>query len=198
MIVFFITACLSILIPGVQLKSPSQVWEIFLEHVEKAPALEMQFTWNNTVEGTMILQERSFAIHMDEIHVYCNGVERWLYNEGFEEWEALPYETQSANMLENPSAFFSQLRHQFQLSPTSAFKEAVEGSPLWELLLVPQNPLSVFTYIIICLERDGRVPKTIRYGLTDGFEYRIEVLSFQSIPAKEKTFFTPYLLSPDS
>ena len=105
MISFLLIGWLSVLIPGLQQETPMQAWETFLENLNKAPALEMHFIWNGRIEGTMILQGRSFAIHMDEIHVYCNGVEKWMYNEGFEQWEALPYDTESSDILENPSAF---------------------------------------------------------------------------------------------
>lgn len=175
-----------------------QAWETFLENLKKAPALEMHFIWNGRIEGTMILQGRSFAIHMDEIHVYCNGVEKWMYNEGFEQWEALPYDTESSDILENPSAFFSRLHHHFRVSPTSAERDKRAENPVWTFLLEPQDPSSVFTHIVICLEQDGLSPKTIDYGLTDGYEYQVKIHSFQAVPAKEKAFFTPYLLPPDA
>ena len=88
-----------------QNQSADCVLDRFLEDVKEAPALQMDFLWNQTTEGTLILQENMFVVHLDEFHVYCNGREKWLYNQGIDEWEELPHDAQAAGILENPSAF---------------------------------------------------------------------------------------------
>lgn len=174
-----------------QNQSADCVLDRFLEDVKEAPALQMDFLWNQTAEGTLILQENMFVVHLDEFHVYCNGREKWLYNQGIDEWEELPHDAQAAGILENPSAFFTQLRDGFYLSPASVQKENPEGRSVWELNLVPYHNDSVFTWIILQLEEDGLQLRNIRYGLADGTAYAVKLLSFETISARDPGFFTP-------
>lgn len=86
-------------------QSPARVLDRFLDHVKEAPAMKMDFLWNQTVEGTMVLQGNLFVVHLDEFHVYCNGKEKWYYNEGIDQWEMVPHDKNSADILDNPGAF---------------------------------------------------------------------------------------------
>ncbi|NLA15258.1 MAG: outer membrane lipoprotein carrier protein LolA [Bacteroidales bacterium] len=172
-------------------QSPARVLDRFLDHVKEAPAMKMDFLWNQTVEGTMVLQGNLFVVHLDEFHVYCNGKEKWYYNEGIDQWEMVPHDKNSADILDNPGAFFLRLRDDFYLSPVSIQKEGQDNTSLWELTLVPHSTNSVFSYVIIQLETDGLQPRFIRYGLSDGAEYTIQILTFKTLSAFPSAFFTP-------
>lgn len=163
----------------------------FAGQIAGAPALEADFLWNETVNGTMVLQGDKFFIRMDEFSIYCNGVEKWCYNEGIDQWEALPHDRNSTDILDNPSAFFSRLDKDFYQSGTPVRKENPSGISLWELTLVPLSIESPFTYVIIHMTVDGLKPFFIRYALSDGSEYSIELLSFKSVPVRPSGFFSP-------
>lgn len=172
-------------------QTTTELLKDFAGRIAVAPALEANFLWNETVSGTMVLQGDKFFIRMDEFSIYCNGTEKWYYNEGIDQWETLPHDRNSTEILDNPSAFFSRLDKDFYQSGTPVRKESRQGISLWELTLVPLSIESPFTYVIIQMTVDNLNPFFIRYALSDGSEYSIELLSFKSVPARPSGFFSP-------
>ncbi|HPJ82441.1 MAG TPA: outer membrane lipoprotein carrier protein LolA [Bacteroidales bacterium] len=163
----------------------------FAQKVAKAPAVEIEFIWNETVPGTMVLQGGMFTLKMDEFYVFCNGEKKWYYNQGIDQWEEMPHDKNSPDILENPSAFFSRLNQDYYHAGNPLRKESTTGNPVWELTLVPNSIESPFTYVIIALAADGLKPLYIRYALADGTQYPVEISSFKTVPARPAGYFLP-------
>ena len=163
----------------------------FAQKVAKAPAVEFEFIWNETVPGTMVLQGGMFTLKMDEFYVFCNGEKKWYYNQGIDQWEEMPHDKNSPDILENPSAFFARLNQDYYHGGTPLRKESATGNTLWELTLVPNSIESPFTYVIIALTADSLKPLYIRYALADGTQYPVTISSFRTGPARPAGFFLP-------
>ena len=163
----------------------------FAARISKAPAIEAAFIWNETAEGTMILQGNMFYISMDEFFIYCNGEKKWFYNQGIDQWEELPHDKNSADVLENPSAFFSRLNEDFYHPRTPVKKTGTAGKPLWELSLVPHSIEGLFSYVVMTLDAGDMTPLRVRYALSDGSEYTVKLLSFKNVPLRPESFFSP-------
>mgnify|MGYP002681549631 CR=1 FL=1 len=177
------------LIPGAQ--TTESLLNSFSQQLAKAPAMEIEFLWNETVSGTMVLQGRMFTLHMDEFHIYCNGEKKWYYNQGIDQWEEMPHDSNSPDILENPSAFFSRLNEDYYHPDTPVKKTSMAGDPVWELTLVPNSIESPFTYVILGITVEWLKPLYIRYALTDGTAYPVKINSFKTVSARPESFFLP-------
>jgi len=172
-------------------QTTTELLKEFAGRIAVAPALEANFLWNETVSGTMVLQGRMFTLHMDEFHIYCNGEKKWYYNQGIDQWEEMPHDSNSPDILENPSAFFSRLNEDYYHPDTPVKKTSMAGDPVWELTLVPNSIESPFTYVILGITVEGLKPLYIRYALTDGTAYPVKINSFKTVSARPESFFLP-------
>lgn len=163
----------------------------FAQQIAKDQAVEIEFLWNETVSGTMVLQGGMFTLKMDEFYICCDGEKKWYYNQGIDQWEEMPHDKNSPDILENPSAFFSRLNQDYYHSGTPVRKESPSGNPVWELTLVPNSIESPFTYVIIALAAKGLNPLYIRYALADGTQYPVTISSFKTGPSRPAGYFLP-------
>ena len=129
--------------------------------------------------GTFTAQGESFRLEGSVLTVYCDGVTKWIYDEGAQEITVFPHDTASTDPAENP---FAVLR---KADPDDyAFRGAVrrvngpDGHAAW--LLVMASKVSQRTLL----------PVKIVYESRNGDRYDLSVLSVKGLGELSGTEFS--------
>ncbi len=141
--------------------------------------------------GTFTAQGESFRLEGSVLAVYCDGVTKWIYDEGAQEITVFPHDTASTDPAENP---FAVLR---KADPDDyTFRGAVrrvngpDGQAAWLLVMASKDRNAAYTLIELTVSQRTLLPVKIVYESRNGDRYDLSVLSVKGLGELPGTEFT--------
>ena len=141
--------------------------------------------------GTFTAQGESFRLEGSVLTVYCDGVTKWIYDEGAQEITVFPHDTASTDPAENP---FAVLRRADPGDYT--FRGAVrrvngpDGQAAWLLVMASKDRNAAYTLIEFTVSQRTLLPVKIVYENRNGDRYDLSVLSVKGLGELPGTEFT--------
>ena len=141
--------------------------------------------------GTFTAQGESFRLEGSVLTVYCDGVTKWIYDEGAQEITVFPHDTASTDPAENP---FAVLRRADPGDYT--FRGAVrrvngpDGQAAWLLVMASKDRNAAYTLIEFTVSQRTLLPVKIVYESRNGDRYDLSVLSVKGLGELPGTEFT--------
>lgn len=159
----------------------TRAWlDAFSAQIAASPAVEAGFSVNGQLQGSMVLQGACFSLSMDEIRMYSNGKQKWSYNSGLQEVTPLPFDPQSADIIENPPAFFSRMTTDFTFEQTPTTSQGRDGETQYHVVLIPKESVALpFERVELVFTAKRPAPVQVQCALADGNELFITITSFQ-------------------
>ena len=142
--------------------------------------------------GTFTAQGESFRLEGSVLAVYCDGVTKWIYDEGAQEITVFPHDTASTDPAENP---FAVLR---KADPDDyTFRGAVrrvngpDGQAAWLLVMASKDRNAAYTLIEFTVSQRTLLPVKIVYESRNGDRYDLSVLSVKGLGTLPQSEFVP-------
>jgi outer membrane lipoprotein-sorting protein len=141
--------------------------------------------------GRFIAQGECFRLEGSVLTVYCDGVSKWIYDEGAQEITVFPHDTASTDPAENP---FAVLRRADPGDYT--FRGAVrrvngpDGQAAWLLVMASKDRNAAYTLIEFTVSQRTLLPVKIVYESRNGDRYDLSVLSVKGLGELPGTEFT--------
>ena len=123
--------------------------------------------------------------------VYCDGVTKWIYDEGAQEITVFPHDTASTDPAENPFAVLRKAD-----SDDYTFRGAVrrvngpDGQAAWLLVMASKDRNAAYTLIEFTVSQQTLLPVKIVYESRNGDRYDLSVRSVKGLGELPGTEFT--------
>lgn len=142
--------------------------------------------------GTFIAQGESFCLDGSVLKVYCDGVTKWIYDEGAQEITIFPHDTASTDPAENPFAVLRKARAEdYTFRGAVRRVSAADGQPAWQLVMASKDRNAAYTQIEFIVSQQTLLPVTIGYESRNGDRYELKVLSAEGRGTLSSSEFMP-------
>lgn len=143
--------------------------------------------------GRFIAQGECFRLEGSVLTVYCDGVSKWIYDEGAQEITVFPHDTASTDPAENPFAVLRKARpgdytFRGQVRGTAA---PVDGQGAWQLSMASKDRNAAYILIEFTISQKTLLPVSIVYESRNGDKYDLRILSARGLGALAQEEWTP-------
>lgn len=176
----------------------------FLERMTTGP-VEMSFkmTYENVPKkvrdlqiGILLYSDEQYHLQLGDLDVYCDGTNKWVYNESVSEVTIFPAE-EAVEMTDNPLKYILSNEDNFRYRPAKHLMQ--NGKKILSVDLVPKNRDAVYTMINLRVDENTFLPVQLTYKMKDGQRYIIDVDKIDTeIAVKSFSFSFPSNLYPDA
>jgi outer membrane lipoprotein-sorting protein len=183
-------------------QTSQEVLQHFLEKMTAGPVeMSFKFTYDNEPKkvhdlqiGILLYDGKQYHLQLGDLDVYCDGINKWVYNEAVEEVTILPVE-ETAEMTDNPLAYLIYNGDKFNYRPVK--QVVLQGEQVFSVDLIPKNRDAAYTMVNLQVEKETFLPVQLSYKMRDGQSYTIDVNSFNTdVTVKAFGFSFPSHLYP--
>jgi outer membrane lipoprotein-sorting protein len=180
------------------------VLQHFLERMTAGPVdMSFKFTYDNVPKkvhdmqiGILIYNGEQYHLQLGDLDVYCDGINKWVYNESTSEVTIFPAE-EAVEMTDNPLKYL--MRNEDNFRYRTAKHLVHDGKKVIHIDLIPENEDAVYTMVNLRVEEQTFLPVQIIYRMKDGQRYTIDVDKIDTdIAVKPFGFSYPSHLYPDA
>jgi outer membrane lipoprotein-sorting protein len=173
------------------------VLQQFLEKMTAGPVkMSFTFTYDNVPKkvhdlqiGTLMYSGEQYHLQMGDFDVYCDGINKWIYNELVEEVSIFPAE-EVVEMTDNPLKYILNNGDNFRYRPAKHLVQ--KGKKVISIDLIPKSKNAVYTMVNLQVEKETLLPVQLTYKMKDGQRYIIDVNQIDTnIAVKSFSFSFP-------
>ncbi|MDR3180914.1 MAG: outer membrane lipoprotein carrier protein LolA, partial [Prevotellaceae bacterium] len=185
-------------------QAPRVVLQRFLEKMTAGPVeMSFKFTYENVPKkvrnlqiGILVYSDEQYHLQLGDLDVYCDGTNKWIYNESTSEVTILPVE-EAVEMTENPLKYIMNNENDFRYRTAKHLVQ--NGKKAISIDLIPKSRDAVYTMVNLRVEEKTFLPVQITYRMKDGQRYIMDVDKVDAdIALKSFSFSFPSHLYPDA
>ncbi len=145
--------------------------------------------------GMFTARDECFRLDGSVVTVYCDGVTKWIYDEGAQEITVFPHDTSSTDPAENPFAVLRKADpDDYNFRGTVRTVSAPDGQAAWQFVMTSKDRDAAYTLIEFTVSQRTLLPVAIVYESRSGDRYSLRVMSVKGLGELSGAEFTP----PDS
>jgi outer membrane lipoprotein-sorting protein len=174
-----------------------EVLQHFLEKMTAGPVeMAFKFTYENVPKkvrdlqiGILLYSGEQYHLQLGDLDVYCDGTNKWVYNEAVEEVTIFPVE-EAVEMTDNPLEYLIHNGDKFSYRPVKQLMQ--QGKKVLSIDLIPKSRDAAYTMVNLQVEKETFLPAQITYKMKDGQRYVIDVDSLDTdVAVKAFSFSFP-------
>lgn len=142
--------------------------------IKKMGSYKVEFSLSmgqQAVVGSYVVDGNSYYISLDGVEVYCDGVVRYEVNRELGEIVVDEVNSESYNLLDNPTRSFDFLASEFKSSILT------EDSNQIVIRLDPLSDNIPFGHLILAINLETKLPKSIIYDMS-GDKIQVDIKGF--------------------